>query len=276
MKNMNHLQPGLYPGLSFEEYHAYGRFGGSDAAYLATHSPAHWRAQRRQVATPAMQLGTAAHCLLLEGREEFEKRYIVKPGFDRRTKNGKESHLEFVAAHAGKTILTPAEYNTIVEMQSAMHQSNTAMDILEECWQRELSVFWTCSRSDVACCGRFDFAGVRIVGDLKTTSDASPAGFLNSVKRFNYHVQAGHYLDGIEECDTYPEAFYFIAIETSPPYGIGIYELDEAMLNEGRRLAITARMKLMEAEQYGYWGYKDAVVKLSFKGCFEKTTVIEL
>lgn len=268
MKNLNYLQPGLYPGLTFSEYRAYGRFGGSDAAYLATHSPAHWREHRKQPATQDMRFGTAAHVLLLEGRDAFEQQYIISPGFDRRTKAGKSDHLEFVSSHAGREILTPLEYKTLMEMNCAVQES-IAGDILESCSDRELSLFWECAVTDTSCCGRLDFVGARTVGDLKTTSDASPDAFLRSVKQYGYHIQAGHYLDGLDTIrynSNDPIRWLFIAIEKTAPYGVAVYELDDEMLNEGRRLAYIARHKYQEAEEYGYWKGKDAIVKLSKHG----------
>jgi len=44
---------------------------------------------REFVETPAMVLGSALHCLVLEP-QEWSKRYITAPKFDRRTKAGKE------------------------------------------------------------------------------------------------------------------------------------------------------------------------------------------
>lgn len=272
MKNLNYLQPGLYPGLTFDQYRAYGRFGGTDAAYLATHTPAHWQARKKQPASPAMMFGTAAHCLLLEGREAFEQQFIVSPGFDRRTKNGKSDHFEFVSAHAGKEILSPLEYNSLMEMQYAFLQSKTVERIMEGLL-KETSLFWNCPISDVECCGRFDAIGGGIAVDLKTTQDASPDGFLRAVKQYGYHIQAGHYLDGLDEIGYDWEEFYFIAIETNPPYGLAVYQLDDEMINAGRRLAIQARHKFMEAEEYGYCGYMDSVVQLSFNGVVENNEI---
>lgn len=274
MKNLNYLQPGLYPGLTFSEYRAYGRFGGSDAAYLATHSPAHWREYRKQPGTPAQKFGTAAHVLILEGTEAFEQRYIVHPGFDRRTNAGKAAHLEFVTAHAEYEILTQLEYNTLMEMNLSVRQSMIASDILESCAQREVSLFWHCQLSDVQCCGRLDFVGDGIVGDLKTTSDASPEAFQRSVLRYGYYIQAGHYIDGLAVFELLPR-FMFIAVEKDPPYAVGVYELDEDLLVDGIRQARIARRRYQEAEAEGYWANHDGIVMLTKNGV-NPTGIIDL
>lgn len=76
--------PGIYLGLSEEEYHADPSFSASGIKNI-TVSPldywvnSHMNPDREDKDTPAKLLGKAYHKLVLEGREAFESCYAVKP-----------------------------------------------------------------------------------------------------------------------------------------------------------------------------------------------------
>ena len=75
-------EPGVYFGMSDDEYHADCALGSTDIKMLAT-KPWLWQRSRmrpkERVVTNAMKWGSALHCYVLEGREEFEERYAVLP-----------------------------------------------------------------------------------------------------------------------------------------------------------------------------------------------------
>jgi hypothetical protein len=73
--------------------------------------------------------------------------------------------------------------------------------------------------------------------DLKTTTDASPEAFKWSAKKFNYHLQAAHYLDVSNSIDgkNY-KTFLFVAVEKSSPYNIYIHECSDRVLARGKEL----------------------------------------
>ena len=73
----------------------YRRAAGANQSSLKKilESPAHYQAalKNKIIPTPAMEMGTAVHCLTLDGPEAFEAQYIVKPdGIKLNTKEGKE------------------------------------------------------------------------------------------------------------------------------------------------------------------------------------------
>ena len=56
-------------------------------------SPAHYKAALdfKMMPTPAMEMGTAAHCLILDGQEAFDAQYVKRPENIKLTsKEGKE------------------------------------------------------------------------------------------------------------------------------------------------------------------------------------------
>jgi PDDEXK-like domain of unknown function (DUF3799) len=88
----------------------------------------------------------------------------------------------------------------------------------------------------VPCKARPDHWDARlgVTADLKTTADASPAGFAKSVANFRYHVQAAFYTDVMAAAGVTVESFLFIACERNPPFLVGVYVLDSEALEIGR------------------------------------------
>ncbi|EEI6212509.1 exonuclease VIII [Salmonella enterica] len=119
------IQPGIYYDIPNEAYHAGPGVSKSQlddivdtpAIYL-------WRknAPVDTEKTKSLDTGTAFHCRVLEP-EEFSKRFIIAPEFNRRTSAGKEEEKTFLeeCARTGRTVLTAEEGRKIELMyQSVM------------------------------------------------------------------------------------------------------------------------------------------------------------
>ena len=52
-----------------------------------------------------------------------------------------------------------------------------------------------------------------IIVDYKTTADCSPKGFVSSVRKYGYDLQASWYKRGMKKRDLKVEGFYFVAQE---------------------------------------------------------------
>ena len=104
--------------------------------------------------------------------------------------------------------------------------------------------------------------------DLKTTEDASPAGFSKSCAKYRYHVQAASYSEGYRQITgEYVKAFVFVAQEKTPPYAVATYTLSAESLLEGeiqynKNLATYTECMLKEK-----WpAYSDDIEELSLPG----------
>jgi hypothetical protein len=77
-------------------------------------SPAHYKAwlENPPEPTPAMALGRAFHCALLEP-ERFAATHVVAEKFDRRTKEGKAKAEAWEAENQGKIPLTPEQAEAV-------------------------------------------------------------------------------------------------------------------------------------------------------------------
>ena len=74
--------------------------------------------------------------------------------------------------------------------------------------------------------------------DLKTTQNASPDAFTKTIANYQYHVQAGFYLDVIEwATGTRPKGFLFICVEKEAPNAVSVIRASDSMIEAGSRRA---------------------------------------
>ncbi|HGB6109780.1 TPA: RecE family exodeoxyribonuclease [Salmonella enterica subsp. enterica serovar Thompson] len=119
------IQPSIYYDIPNEAYHAGPGVSKSQLDDIADTPAIYlWRknAPVDTEKTKTLDTGTAFHCRILEP-EEFSKRFIIAPEFNRRTSAGKEEEKTFLeeCARTGRTVLTAEEGRKIEFMyQSAM------------------------------------------------------------------------------------------------------------------------------------------------------------
>lgn len=241
------------------DYHSHPAVSKSVLDKIAK-SPLHARAYldgEREEPTPAMNFGTALHACALEP-ELFDEEYAVFTG-DRRTKDGKARYEELQAR--GATIISSADFDAITAMVVSIRQHPVAAQLLQN-GVAESSVFWTeRATTGLECKCRPDWwnRDAGMVVDLKTTEDASPAGFARSVAAYRYHVQAAHYSSG-----TGASRFVFIAIEKKPPYAVAVYELDADALKLGHALRMRDLETFASCKEFNTWpGYPAQIQTLA-------------
>ncbi len=245
--------------LSFKDYRAIdARNWSSLKNYSKT--PAHYlEAQNNPTqTTPAMLVGSAVHCLVLDGPAVFSGCYAVAPECDKRTKAGKELFAEFVAASEGKEILTPDQDKQVQAMAATVLNHPTARKILTLCTRTELSVTWWDDKNGLGCKGRIDAYNPTngLLVDLKTTDDASPTAFARTCAKYQYHGQAAFYLDGMLSAGAYATQFLFVVVEKAPPFAVAVYVADESMIEAGRLLVSEYLCKHAECLATDTWpGY---------------------
>ena len=242
--------------MNNEEYHSRPEISKSDldaAAKSGVHF-LHKKEGLKSKPTPAMRIGSAFHALILEP-DVFENEFIYKPEIlNARSKEGKEWKAR--QEEAGKIVLNEDDKEQLQAMSKALLDCAPAKKFLSAAGKAEQSYFWEDKETGLGCKCRPDYMfddGSTIV-DLKTTTDASYRGFLRSISNFRYHVQAGWYMNGLEQATgTRPERFIFIAVEKTAPYGIGVYEADLYMTVNGydqSRIDLKKIAKWKEEESY--------------------------
>jgi len=200
---------------------------------------------RQQETTPAMLKGSALHCMVLEP-EEYRRRYGTAPQVDRRTKEGKAIYNTFLEDNQGKEILPYNDYEEVLKMAEAVYNNTLAMELLNST-EKELEL--EKEYRGVTLRGFVDFKGIGFIGDLKTTSDASPKAFTRDSYNLLYHLQAAVYC----ELTGYND-FYIVAVENKAPYNVQVYMLDLEAISEGRKLlnSLIDNFLIWDGQPQGY------------------------
>lgn len=161
--------------------------------------------------------------------------------------NGKaamdESVFQFAVANGeplyGKELLKQDEYDDVMAMAGCLLTHPAGTYLLSMNGHAELSLYWNDPVTGVLCKCRPDYLiepceqfPNGLILDLKTTEDASPAGFTKSAYNFGYHIQAAWYTHGFQTCfkTKAPPTFVFGVVEKKRPYGRAFYYAGENQL----------------------------------------------
>lgn len=226
---------GFIENMPSEEYHAKKDYLSNSMIGHFLKSPAHFQTYLRNPpeATAAQELGTLIHACILEPKL-ISKRYVISPGFDRRTKAGKQGYEALVEANPGKIIVTEKEYEVVNRIVESVYSHESASSLLKK-GITEPSLFWQDSETGVYCKARPDFIvpSLSIVVDIKTTDDASLAGFQKSISKYAYNRQLAYYTLGARACGMSVNKQIIIAVEKVEPYAVAVYQLDRISINFG-------------------------------------------
>lgn len=222
---------------------------------LLEKSPAHFKAGYSGDSS-SLRLGTAAHAAVLEP-EKFARDFVVYPGKVRRGKEWEKFEQE--AIDAGKTCLSRTEYAEASEIAKSVRAHSAATRYLT-LGEPEVGLVWNLSGGEFSfdCKGMLDYVGDVIV-DLKSTRDGSPQGFAASCHRYGYYGQAAWYSDGLFRARGKRLPFYFVAVESEPPYLVSVYRVPEAIIEYGRAQYLSLLGKLDYFTKRNFWGgYSEA------------------
>lgn len=243
-------------------------------------SPAHYQAalKFKMIPTPAMEMGTAAHCLVLDGEEAFNGAYIKKPdGLSLATKQGKE----WKASVGRKKVLNSGgkddPWNSVQGMAESLRRlqwySGTDSEYIK---RNEVSIYW--DWMGVRCKARLDSVLIEegIVLDLKTTDSVDPELFAKKVVGLGYDFQAAYYAKAAEVAFGKEFKFIFAAIERKAPYTVDLFDVTPDMLAEGMYKCEKALKIYAECEASGEWPNREPRIhSLDYPGWYNRVRVEE-
>lgn len=227
--------------------------------------------------TDAMLLGTLVHCVVLEP-ECFDDRYVIAPKVNKRTTAGKAEWKEFVEANASKTVITMEDRDTAFYIAKCVMAHSVARELLTG-GEAERVFEWVDEKTGVKCKMKADYIKHAVpanpntitletknmIVDLKTAKDASPGGFAKACANLGYHMQDAHYSAG-SECDS----FIFVVVETTYPFVVEVYELDDDAKILGRYKTDEALHRFAELNMFDLWDVnysgEEKITKLSLPG----------
>ncbi|WP_096839125.1 exodeoxyribonuclease VIII [Escherichia coli] len=233
------IEPGIYYGISNENYHAGPGVSKSQLDDIADTPALYlWRknAPVDTTKTKTLDLGTAFHCRVLEP-EEFSNRFIVAPEFNRRTNAGKEEEKAFLmeCASTGKTVITAEEGRKIELMYQSVMALPLGQWLVESAGHAESSIYWEDPETGILCRCRPDkiIPEFHWIMDVKTTADIQR--FKTAYYDYRYHVQDAFYSDGYEAQFGVQPTFVFLVASTTVE--CGRYPVEIFMMSEEAKLA---------------------------------------
>lgn len=274
--------PGIYPGIAANVYHSWDCASASRLKQLRK-SPAHLRYyldHPKETDTPTLAFGRAYHDAILQP-EVLHRDYLMAGPCVAELKTGERKGQScglpgiepdwsdwdkwYCGRHAKKVIepegvpriLSAHEYAEIRAIRDKVLAHPIASELLTCRGVCETSIVWQDRDTEVLCKGRVDryctFRGWKVHVDLKGTTDASPDGFCREIYQYGYHIQAAMYLDGANAIVRADRRYAFIAVEKSPPYVVGIYELDAGAIAHGRAEYKRLLHVLRECQEKDRW-----------------------
>jgi hypothetical protein len=233
-----------------EDYHDRSRSG----EFLSSHKLALFRQDptlyaasmagtMREPEREAFTVGSATHTLILEGREAFDREYIVGGPVNEKTGKtyGRDTakFAAWIAENAnGRPVLGDGEYELIQSMEAAVQSHSIARGMVN----RPGIVEHVCRATvmGVPCQARpdkvwIDADGVLHILDLKTCADLDK--FHWNVRDYGYAEQLAFYATTMGVAMTLPHRceLHIVAVEKQAPYRVGVFELGQARRSDAFR-----------------------------------------
>ncbi|EJX6614807.1 PD-(D/E)XK nuclease-like domain-containing protein [Salmonella enterica] len=262
------IQPGIYYDIPNEAYHAGPGVSKSQLDDIAV-CPAfyQWRksAPVDTEKTKALDMGTDLHCRLLEP-DEFKKRFIIAPEFNRRTTAGKEEEKAFLESceNSGKTVMTSEEGRKLELMYGSVMAHPGCRALLEAEGKTESSIYWKDTETGELCRIRPDkfLTNSPLILDVKKVADMSR--FARHVEEFRYHVQAAMYCEGWKAYSGETPRFAFLAVSESidcGKYPVHLYILEDEHHDIGYSLFRRDLNTYHECKSSNKWGWGFEVIE---------------
>lgn len=233
-------KPGIYYDLSDAAYRAIHAVSQTGLKIVGQESPAayRWKMDHPDEPSESMVLGSAVDCLALEP-ERWSSLFAERPDVDGRTKEGKAILAAFEPG--SRRVIKRAAVEQAHAIADAVLSHPTAGPLVSTT-QHQISLVWEdedcralCkARLDMVRCGSDGLAS--LIADLKTCR--AGAAHLLAWPRYAYglgmHYQAAMYVDGWAALTGETLPWLWCAVETEPPYHVGVYQADPGWIWTGR------------------------------------------
>lgn len=245
-------KPGIYTGISGDEYHAGPGISKTGLWKIYTKTPAHFKGAKPKE-TKYFDIGKAIDLAILEP-ESFEPKVMKGP--PNRTGNAwKDAVSE--ATNSQRVVLTAPDYDGALLIRDMVHANAWLHSII--CSPNAItgaSAYYVDEKTGQLVRVRPDLVRPdhNFMLDLKSCRDASKRGFKKAVGEYGYHAQEGLYVPGwmaAKGCDI--AGMVFLAVEKEQPYAFEVYELTPAAVEEGRaamRQALDTYSKCKESDTW--------------------------
>lgn len=220
--------------------------------------------------TKALRVGSAAHCMILEGPRAFSERYAVKPecyvnaSGEEKPWNANAKICEAWEENQralGRTVVSRSEGDLLIRMREAVRTNAHAVTLLTR-GGPEVGIRRPYPALRLELQGRLDWYHTDgIVVDLKTIECLDD--LKREIERREYYRQLAFYRHlAAEEFGTAGIRCAVIGVEKTEPFRCGVYYLSEPLLAIGDAYNFAALANLARTMETGEWGGNPETVTL--------------
>lgn len=246
----------VHDKLRFDDYRKLPGLHASSLKHALTSPLAYHHAETKGWPdSDAFVRGRSIHTAVLEPQRflsEYAQWETEREDGSKRIRRGKEWD-EFCAVNAGKTILTPEQYESAIALRDVVRDHPVAGPLVKRVGQSELSLRWKHERTGADCKARLDRVSAHALIDIKSTTDPSPAAFGNVAARLKYLLQCALYRDGAEACGLGRLPFKIVAVSSKAPFDVVVYDVGDDLLAEGQEQYERAIDIVLECRERQEW-----------------------
>lgn len=195
--------------------------------------------------SPALLVGRALHCTVLEP-SAYEERFAFKPdGMSFATKDGKAWRDK----HAGREILDAKQAERVEHMRDALLANPDFAALLGDAEAIEMPLQWTDTASGIACKAKPDLVTRhRQIVEIKTTRLRQLRQLHTEIGRRLYHCQLGYYSTPLDVTE------HLIAfVQNVLPWDTVVMRVPLVAIEAGRAIVARWLSELAECRRSGRW-----------------------
>ena len=207
--------------------------------------------------------GSVLHCLVLEP-DNYEKNFFTPDILPINKNTGKEYGRDTKAFKSwlidvehlldGRKLVMPEEYKLACDMRDALLSDNRIHDIIDiDNMQTELKVEWIDEETGQACIGYIDLLSIGNLIDIKATSDTKYSAVRKQCHNLGYFLKMATYQDAVFNLYGYIPKPFIVAVRSSKPHSVAIYEIDDETMKVGLQQFRKAITKYRHCVNSGVW-----------------------
>lgn len=208
--------------------------------------------------SPAYAFGRAAHTLILEGRETFEREYAIGGPINPETGDtfgaSTKAYAAWLADSGKQSAVTNDEMIKLERMELSVRVHSSAYALVLGGFAEGVVRSKYCG---VPCQIRMDYYKPGKLVDLKTCNDLD--SFEWDTYRFNYMDQLAFYHAILQKASGQNCEVHFIAVEKKEPFRCGVWKLDKKWVEHARRQNEEDIKRLKTCSKLKIWptGYEE-------------------
>jgi exodeoxyribonuclease VIII len=259
--------PGIYKGLTIDEYHKSEGISSSGISLLIPPNcpKMYWHQYLSgnyvKNESDSMIIGSAVHTLALEPHR-FDELFYVMSNCDRRTMAGKEKYTASLLEAGSRALLNDAQFVQAKAMAESITSHRLFKNLRGDGFVED-SIAWTEEESGALLRSRPDFYNETIILDIKTTRDVRRHSFSKAIYDYGYHRQGAMACDGLSNATGRKYENVVLFLVSDDPYLTKAYVLSTEAIEMGRFQYKEGAKLYQECLKSNNWpGYDESIEEI--------------